>query len=363
MFYTVTPLPDELLSSWFIRCSIFNGTDPIGFTESIWYNERVWTKDIDRFFPQEKINYIQRNTSLSVSQIYDMTLEPIYTELIKPKTINPKKYWQYIIPTGIRNRTKTNGLHFCSLCLKEPIPYMRKQWRLSWNCICEKHHILLQLRCYKCNKCFSPHLISYTDTDFTKCQYCKTSLVDTTCIPIKESVLELQKHLNNSLQKKTIADNRYPIIANEVSELFTTVRGFMLFFRDLVHTKNYHLYRDYLFKELSYQYTPIDRDNASQQSSIDALPVAQRYQLLDMVSHIFQFHITEIIAMLIRTDISKQLFTRSITLHSPTLIHISKSLKNRSKIIKKKVIQSLSTHQPSTKDEVESLMEAIRQYL
>jgi len=292
-----------------------------------------------------------------------MTLESIYTKLINPQTVNPKKHWQYIIPTGIRNRTKTNGLHFCPLCLKESTPYLKKQWRLSWNCICEEHNILLELYCHTCNKCFSPHLIDYINTDFTKCQYCDAPLSNTICTPSKKSVLTLQKFLNNSLKLNTVAVNNYPIFNKTISELFSTVRGFMLFFRDLIHSKSYILHKDYIFLHMNYQYKPIANDRTSHQSNIDALPVRQRYQLLDMLSSIFQMNLKEIILMLISADVSKQFFTRSITLYSPTLTHISNSLKNRPKTVNKKIVKSISAYQPHSKDEVEILMEEIRPYL
>ena len=41
MLIDVTPFEDEILSSWLIRNSILHGTDPIGFTESIWAKKRL----------------------------------------------------------------------------------------------------------------------------------------------------------------------------------------------------------------------------------------------------------------------------------------------------------------------------------
>jgi len=363
MYYMAAPQADELLSSWLIRSSILNGTDPIGFTESIWYNERIWTRDIDRYFPKEKLLYLQKQTSLSFSQLHHMTLEPIYSQLISPNIINTKKQWQYIIPTGSRNRTKTNGLHYCPLCLKEPIPYFKKQWRLSWNCICEKHRVLLELYCHKCQRCFSPHLTDYTNTDFTKCQYCNTSLTDAKLTHSKKPILHLQNFLNNSQKQNILLSNHYPIVDNKVPEFFATVRGFMLFFRDLIYSKSYGAYRDYIFKSINYQYVPIKKDPMTHRSSIDELPIKYRYQLLDIISSIFQFELHEIILIFTQADISRQLFTRSIILPSPTLVHISNSLKNRPKAVNKKVSNVVSQYQPKSKDEVESLMEEIRPYL
>ncbi len=363
MFYTVTPLPDELLSSWLIRSSVLNGTDAIGFTEGIWFDERIWTKDIDRYFPREKIQYLEKNTPLSFSQIHDLTLEPIYVELMNPKTVNPKKHWQYIIPTGIRNRTKTNGLHFCPLCLKEPIPYMKKQWRLSWNCICEKHHILLQLHCNKCGNCFSPHLITYTDTDFTRCQYCKVPLSQSSYTKGNTSVLQLQTFLNTSLKNKFVSNSKYPPRDIKVSDVFATIRGFILFFRDITHSQVYYKYRDYLFKEIGYQYKPITQDHAAKQISIDALPIFERHQLLEMVASIFELSLDEIILLFKKADISKQLFTKSITLYSPTLTYLSKALKERQKIVTKPIIYTAKEYEPNTQEYVESLMDKIRIHL
>lgn len=363
MFYTVTPLSDEILSSWLIRSSIRNGTDPIGFSEGIWLNQRIWTKDIDRYFPQEKIQYLAKNTSLSFSQIHDLTLEPFYMELMNPQSINPKEHWPYIIPTGIRNRTKTNGLHFCPLCLKEPIPYMRKQWRLSWNCICEKHHILLQIHCNKCGNCFSPHLITYIDTDFTRCQYCKAPLDESNFIKGNVSVLQLQTFLNASLKKEAISNSKYSLKDIKVSDIFATIRGFMLFFRDIIHSKSYHKYRDYLFKEMNYQYKPITQDYTAKQISIDALAATERHQLLEMVASIFERNLDEIILLFKKADISKQLFEKSITLYSPTLIYIARTLKERQRTVTKPIIYTVKEFEPNTQERIESLMHDIRIHL
>lgn len=363
MYYTAIPLPDELLSSWLIRSSIKNGTDPIGFSEGIWLNQRIWTKDIDRHFPKVKIQYLAQHTALSFSDIYSMTLEPIYLDLIKPQTIDPKKHWQYVIPTGIRNRTTTNGLHFCPMCIAEPTPYMKRQWRLPWNCICEKHHILLQIHCNKCGNCFSPHLISYTDTDFTKCQYCKTPMSKSNHIKADESVLQLQTFLNNSLKEKTVIPSNYPIRDIEISDLFATIRGFMLFFRDITHAQTYAKYRDHLFMEMNFQYAPITVDHTAKQISIDALPVAERYQLLELVTAIFTFKLDEIVLILKKTDISKQLFTKSITLYSPTLTYIMQTLKDRPKTIQNPIAYPQKEYQPNTQNQVEKLMHSIRTHL
>lgn len=363
MYYTVTPLPDELLSSWLIRSSILNGTDPMGFAGGIWFDNRIWTKDLDRYISSKETYLLQKHTTLSLSQIYNLTLEPIYSKLRCQTTLNPKKHWDYIIPTGIRNRTKTNGLHFCTLCLKDPVPYLKKQWRLSWNTICEKHHILLHLKCSSCGHCFSPHLITYTDTDFTKCQYCHTSLIDNVTTSVNHAVLELQKFLNLSLKEQIISPNNYPLIDKNITDLFATIRGFMLFFRDLIHSSVYYSYRDTLFEEMSYRYVPIERENESIQVSIDALPVNQRYKLLEIIAHLFQFSLSDIIILLQESDISRQLFGRSIKLYSPTLIYIKKALIHRPKILCKHDSYLDKKYLPRSKEEVEILMDEIRAYL
>ncbi|MBD3797198.1 MAG: TniQ family protein [Campylobacterales bacterium] len=363
MYYTATPLPDELLSSWLIRSSILNGTDPLGFADGLWFNQRIWTKDLDRHLSTDQIMQLKKNTNLSFEQIENMTLEPIYKALVHPHTVNPKKSWEYIIPTGIRNRTATNGLHFCPMCLQEPNPYMKKQWRLSWNCICEKHHILLQLACSKCGHCFAPHLIAYTDTDFSRCQYCQSSLIRGKMIPVSKSVLNLQSFLNRTIKERQIPPHTYPIIDENAADLFATARGLMLFFRDLIHAKIFQPHAEYLFKEIGYHYEPVKREDDSRQLSIDALSSEKRHQLLDMVSHLLYFSLSDIVAILREADISKQLFMRSIKLHSPTLSHIANSLKERKRTANKEILRTYSDFQPRPKEEVELLMDEIRKYL
>ena len=54
--FNLSPLTDELLSSWLIRNAIANGSDPAHFSAAIWGKWRAWTVDFDRQTPVSKIH-------------------------------------------------------------------------------------------------------------------------------------------------------------------------------------------------------------------------------------------------------------------------------------------------------------------
>jgi hypothetical protein len=166
------PLPNEILSSWLIRNSIANGSDPGSWVSGVWFNFRVWTRDIDRHLAADKINKLSKITSLSKEQVRNMTLEPIVEKITSDYSLNSQKAWPYIIPTGTRGTSTTNGIHFCKECLKESTPYLKKEWRLAWNVACSKHKELLLHKCQKCDKTFAPYKVDYLNTQICKCTHC-----------------------------------------------------------------------------------------------------------------------------------------------------------------------------------------------
>lgn len=171
---TIDVLPailNESLSSWLIRNSIAQGSDPMGWTYGIWGDWRVWTKDIDRYLAEDKAIQLKRSTGMRIDVIQSMTLAPflnnIYGEL--PDT---QKAWKWVIPTGQRNRTRTNGMPFCPECLKDKLPHFPIHWRFSWNVGCNKHGTLLQVHCPKCNTVFSPQCLTYDKPHLHLCTSC-----------------------------------------------------------------------------------------------------------------------------------------------------------------------------------------------
>ena len=227
----VKSLEDELLSSWLIRTAIANKTDPLGFSGGVWEDMyRFWTRDCDRYFPEEKAAPLSKYTGLLYLELQKLTLEPIIKKITHQQNLNPKIAWTWVIPTGQRNRTHVNGLHFCSHCLDDPPVYFKKQWRLSWNVACPKHEILLQLHCSKCYTVFSPHLITYTNTDFTKCQKCGFDLRQSQIIKATNDVILFQERLNEAAFKDKIDSIILKPPDSSISDIFATIHIFIFLF-------------------------------------------------------------------------------------------------------------------------------------
>ena len=54
------PFKDESFGSWFCRTAFLNGTDPKSFALSIWNQDSMFYRDLDRFIPNENIGEIAK---------------------------------------------------------------------------------------------------------------------------------------------------------------------------------------------------------------------------------------------------------------------------------------------------------------
>lgn len=352
------PLKHEILSSWLIRSAVANGIDPIGFTNGIWFDYRAWTRDISRYLPKDKIITLSKVSTLSYRQIFNLTLESLLESILSKDELQPKKAWRWVIPTGIRNRSSTNGLHFCSLCLQKKPIFLTTLWRLSWNFSCEKHNILLQLNCPECHTVFSPHLISYSNTDLTRCQHCNYDLKKSIIRPSDNQAMTLQSFLNKAIFKKDIPSNNLPLIDNTLKDFFTTIRILLIFFRDFNRHKNI---RDILFKKLGLthlnSYYPRNHGD-----TLDSISVLERHFLFTVLSRLFTFSLRDIITLFRQAGVTKEILcARGIT-SSNTITYISSKLKSKQRrnftTLRKKY-----TIETKKKTTVELLMSDIRKYI
>lgn len=354
---SVKPLEDELLSSWLIRTAIANKTDPLGFSGGVWEDMyRFWTRDCDRYFPEEKAAPLSKYTGLLYLELQKLTLEPIIKKITHQRQLNPKTAWPWVIPTGQRNRTRINGLHFCSHCLDDPPVYFKKQWRLSWNVACPKHGILLQLHCPKCYTVFSPHLITYTNTDFTKCQKCGFDLRQAPIVKATNDVILFQEKLNDVVFKDQVDAIILKPPDITISDIFATIHNLLFLFHRVDRCEAVQK----LVEKLTSHY-PCYYDFSSRQT-LESIDVKERYLFISFIERLFQYDTKGIFALFMDSGITRQMLLEAGYTLSPFIEYLISQLKDNGRISveRKKFSKAL---EPKSPEEVERLMDEIRKYL
>lgn len=348
------PKEDEILSSWLIRCAIANGSDPEGWGGGIWDEYRIWTRDFDRSLPKSKAVPLCRATGISCSEIASMTLEPLILLVTNSESLNLNIAWPWVIPTGIRNRSKFNGLHFCPECLSEPDPYCKKQWRLSWNTACAKHKTILHLRCPQCHTVFSPHLVDYTDTDIGKCRKCGFDLREMASKQADEGVIRLQEMLNHSVLTGWAKGTIFP--DQGLSDIFATLRMLMFLFHGVSRCQAVQR----VVSELTgHNDFPVI---AYTGYALETADVYERHYLMMLCCKIFEMDINDIVELFWNAGVTRQMITEATHENSPVIRHLLSELpengreRGPSNVGKKKI-------EPKSKQEVEKLMDEIRRYL
>lgn len=354
---SVKPLEDELLSSWLIRTAIANKTDPLGFSGGVWEDMyRFWTRDCDRYFPEEKAAPLSKYTGLLYLELQKLTLEPIIKKITHQRQLNPKTAWPWVIPTGQRNRTRINGLHFCSHCLDDPPVYFKKQWRLSWNIACPKHGILLQLHCPKCYTVFSPHLITYTNTDFTKCQKCGFDLRQASIVKATNEVILFQEKLNDLVFQDQMDTMILKPPDITISDIFATIHNLLFLFHRVDRCEAVQKLVEKLTSHYPRHY------NFPSRQTLESIDVKERYLLFSFIERLFQYDTKSIFSLFAAAGITRQMLLEARYLISPFIEYLISQLKDNGKmsVERKKHSKTLETRSP---EEVERLMDEIRKYL
>lgn len=348
------PKEDEILSSWLIRCAIANGSDPEGWGGGIWAEYRIWTRDFDRHLPKSKAAPLYRATGMSCTDIASMTLEPLIYRIIKSEFLNPNTAWPWVIPTGIRNRSKINGLHFCPQCLKEHGTYFKKQWRLSWNVACPKHKSILHLRCPKCHTAFSPHLVNYLDTDIGICQKCRFDLRQVVSEKADDRAIYLQEMLNTSALTGDANGAIYP--DQSVSDIFTTLRMLMFLFHGVSRCQ--------AVQRVVSELTGSDKFPVIAYTgyALETADVQERHYLMMLCAKVFEMNIDDITELFRKADVTRQMIVETKHEDSPVISHFLEALRENGRS-RESVYPGKNKIEPRSKEEVEELMDEIRRYL
>ncbi|NSZ19805.1 TniQ family protein [Agrobacterium vitis] len=137
---TVTPQPDELLSSWLHRLAYANGVPPRAFARVLGRNSLMWSASLDLRLPSDIANLLSANTGIAPNELAAMMLRHAL----------PRRLLLPLRNSG--HRTDSTWLQFCSRCLAEDAqPYFRRRWRLATRVSCMEHSCRLRDRCPSCH--------------------------------------------------------------------------------------------------------------------------------------------------------------------------------------------------------------------
>ena len=347
------PYPDETLTSWIIRNSAANGTDPKSFALSVFFTHSTWYKDIDRYIDYKQLIQLLRVTSLSKQDIRNLTLEDLIVRNTPKELARPLK-WGFVVPVGIKGSIRTGGLYFCPNCLKENNPYIRKQWKLAWFISCPKHKILLHVQCTKCNQAFSPHLIRY---DFPYIRFCTNCGYDLTSIPattVSKEALSFQNILSDIAFNGKSTD-KFPLVSFSSVELFLTLEKMLSFLKYAYAHKKY----DTLFKELKvYKKHIFEKGN---NKTFSRLNIKDREYLIIIVNRLLKLEVNEIITLFQNIELSRRTFLKTFVHVSETIELIASNI--NAKVVPKPPRKVFKKIEPKSKEEVDLLFKEIEVYL
>ncbi|MBK2025587.1 TniQ family protein [Francisella philomiragia] len=299
---------NEILSSWLIRNSIANGSDPISFTGAIWNNWRGWSLDIDKSVSLSQILHLSKISGVDYKKLYNSTLKSFIPD-------SRHGYTPWIIPLGSRNRVKNNGFLYCNECIKDNDFYIRKSWRLAWSTACSKHKILLSNTCPICHFPFAPHLIRYYNPDIAKCQYCNGSLIGSKVYKINDDTLKLQEHLNNTEAPYLLETNSHDEQLEALRIIITLIQ------RAFNRPKAFNKLLKYFSISQSVVLTPTHFERKS---------IKERHVIFCALTKLAYSSLDDLILILRNSNITRTMFIQQIT-NSPSIKYISQLLDHSSK--------------------------------
>jgi len=145
------PLPEELLTSWFVRVAEANGIKLQTLSWMLFgYGNSPWHRDVDRQPPARFLDIVCARTGLSREDVNGATLDTYRGRLYpKPRSSGLLRWISPLISAGASRHGF--GVQFCPECLaRDMVPYYRKQWRLALSTYCPDHDCFLYDSCPAC---------------------------------------------------------------------------------------------------------------------------------------------------------------------------------------------------------------------
>jgi hypothetical protein len=204
-FLHPVPIQGELLSSWLVRIALMHRTAPVTFM-NIHFPELkpdIWSRDIDLFWGTNRnlLKKLSFKSRISEKRLFQCTLQTYEGYLSeKVRTNSSNRFITSLVNRGRESRGK--GLRFCPLCLKnDPIPFFRKEWRLSFVTTCHQHQCFLHDRCPKCGLPVN-HYKLVEGNSLCNCYACGESYLHAKIetLPIDSYGIMAQIHLLHTLE-------------------------------------------------------------------------------------------------------------------------------------------------------------------
>ncbi|MBI4990291.1 MAG: TniQ family protein [Rhodocyclales bacterium] len=145
------PLPDELLTHWFMRLAHANGLKAQSLADyAFGHPSSFWARDQDRQPSPGVVERLAELTGFDPEEIQNLTL--VGPNGIHRPDVTVSGFVAWVLPLGIYHRTRRRfGTQFCPLCLFEDAePYFRRRWRLALATMCDWHGTMLHDRCPTC---------------------------------------------------------------------------------------------------------------------------------------------------------------------------------------------------------------------
>lgn len=186
--YRGRPRPDELFSSWFLRAAHAMDIKPYALGHISWRSSPPpLTRDIDGSADERVLTVMSRATLTPMDQCRQTLLSSYEGFLFE--THQPLGRTSWIMPLGVRARTRHHpGLQFCPACMVDA-PRFRRLWRVGWATVCVSHRLRLLDRCSQCASILAP---LRAPTAFV-CHSCLAALADSEWRPASDEVVEFQR--------------------------------------------------------------------------------------------------------------------------------------------------------------------------
>lgn len=220
--------PDQTLTSWLLILCRNHGAKPQSLGHLLWPRCSIWNRDFDRTVPDSTLRAIAEVTGQSIETLESMTLREMVRSSGHAVRIEGRQAG--LLPVGVFHRVRlAYGQQFCTACLSEPTPYLRREWRSEFAVACRQHGILLRDACPVCDAPFTPH--RNRSLLQARCHRCLASLCDDPISKASDDLLRLQSAIAAVLRLP--ADSRSPSASELVKGLAHSDHDLMVGLRKL----------------------------------------------------------------------------------------------------------------------------------
>jgi len=267
------PKPDELFSSWFLRAAHAMMMKPYALGHISWHSTPpALTRDIDGSADDRVVMVMARATATPLARGRQTLLASYEGSLFEKHQPLGRTTW--IMPLGVRARTRNHpGLQFCPACM-ETDPYFRRLWRIGWATVCIEHRLRLLDRCSQCSSILAPLRARAAFV----CHHCSVALSESERRPASDLSVSFQRRheliLNDGWAQ--LGESYFPYSI----QYFQTLRHLA---RAVARGPRAAGFRAAIVARWGGDGAPFD---FAQLPEVEALGAEDRYRLFDLVSRV-----------------------------------------------------------------------------